>query len=364
MIVIAEVACVVAGTVLVFLVLSAAVRTVVVPRDEQVLLNRVVFRVVRSCFEVFAKETRPYRDRDRVMARYAPTALMMLPVVWIGGVIVGFSGIFWGLHARPYSHALVLAGSSATTLGFERSDGFTLHLLVIVQATIGLLLVALLVSFLPTMYGHFSRREILVTQIHNWAIDHDGASPATMLIRAHNINGFDRLHTTWVNWEMWFIELEETHTTFPALAFFRSPNPDRSWVTMSGVALDAAALFQSCINTQSDPQASITIRAGYLALRSIATYFGIPFDSAPAPDDPITVSKDEFLAVYEQLASAGVPVRSNREQAWRDFSGWRVNYDQPLTQLASLTAAPWQPWVSDRSTAFRHSPVIRRNITH
>jgi hypothetical protein len=131
---------------------------------------------------------------------------------------------------------------------------------------------------------------------------------------------------------------------------------------MSGIALDAAALFQSCINTQSDPQASITIRAGYLALRNIATYFAIPFDPTPAPDDPISVTKDEFIAVYEQLAAAGVPVRSNREQAWRDFAGWRVNYDQPLTQLASLTAAPWQPWVSDRSAAFRRSPVIRRTV--
>ena len=360
--IVVEVLCVILGVAIVFLVLSAAVRTVVVPRDEQVFLNRVVFRVVRIFFEMFAKERRPYKDRDRVMARYAPTSLLMLPFVWMIGVIGGFSAIFWGLNARPYSHALVLAGSSATTLGFERSDGLTMHLLVIIEAMIGLLLVALLISFLPTMYGHFSRREVLVTQIHNWALDEDGASPATMLIRAHRINGFDRLHSTWVNWEMWFVELEETHTTFPALAFFRSPNPDRSWITMSGVVLDGAALFQSCVNTQTDPQAAITIRAGYLALRNIATYFAIPFDPSPSAGDPISVTKEEFFAVYEQLASAGVPVRSDRERAWRDFSGWRVNYDQTLTQLASLTTAPMQPWVSDRSSTFRRAPVYRRNI--
>ena len=68
------------------------------------------------------------------------------------------------------------------------------------------------------------------------------------------------------------------------------------------------------------------------------------------------------MAVYELLASAGVPVRSDRERAWRDFSGWRVNYDQTLTQLASLTTAPLQPWVSDRSVSFRRAPVVRRNI--
>ena len=358
-----EILCAVLGVVIVFLVLSAAVRTVVVPRAEQVLLNRVVFRVTRVCFEMFAKESRPYKERDRVMARYAPTALMLLPFVWMSGVVVGFSAIFWGIRVRPYEHALVLAGSSATTLGFERSEGLGVHLLVIAEAMIGLGLVALLISFLPTMYGHFSKREVLVTQIHNWSVDEVGASPATMLIRAHRINGFDRLHNAWVNWETWFVELEETHTSFPALAFFRSPTPDRSWVTMSGVVLDGAALFLSCVNTQTDPQAAITIRAGYLSLHHIADYFSIPHDPAPSPDDPISVTKEEFLAVYEQLAAEGVPVRADRDKAWRDFCGWRVNYDQTLTQLASLTTAPWQPWVSDRSVTFRRSPVVRRNLT-
>ena len=132
--IVAEVLCVVFGVVIVFLVLSAAVRTVVVPRAEQVFLNRLVFRMTRVCFEAFAKESRSYKDRDRVMARYAPTSLMLLPFVWMAGVIGGFSAIFWGLGARPYEHALILAGSSATTLGFERSDGFVVHLLVIAEA--------------------------------------------------------------------------------------------------------------------------------------------------------------------------------------------------------------------------------------
>ena len=182
-----------------------------------------------------------------------------------------------------------------------------------------------------------------------------------MLIRAHRINGFDRLHNNWVDWERWFVELEETHTSFPALVFFRSPTPKRSWVTMSGIALDAAALHLACVNTRSDPQAAIMIRAGYLALRSIADFFGMPYVKNPAPDDPISVTREEFMDFYERIASEGVPVRSDREKAWRDFAGWRVNYDQPLTQLASLTVAPMQPWVSDRSTTFRRAPVVRRS---
>ena len=89
--IVAEIAAIVIGAAIVFLVLSAAVRTVVVPRAEQLMLNRVLFRLVRECFELFAHESRPFATRDRVMARYAPTALMVLPFVWVLGVMYGFS---------------------------------------------------------------------------------------------------------------------------------------------------------------------------------------------------------------------------------------------------------------------------------
>ena len=132
--------------------------------------------------------------------------------------------------------------------------GLSVHLLVIVEAMIGLGLVALLISFLPTMYGHFSKREVLVTQIHNWSVD-DGAG-----ITGHHVDPHPSASTGSIgctthgsDWEMWFVELEETHTSFPALAFFRSPTPDRSWVTMSGIVLDGAALFLSCVNTTDGP---------------------------------------------------------------------------------------------------------------
>jgi hypothetical protein len=43
------------------------------------------------------------------------------------------------------------------------------------------------------------------------------------------------------------------------------------------------------------------------------------------------------------LAVSRVPLTMDREAAWRDFHGWRVNYDEPLQYLERLTEAP-QPW--------------------
>ena len=41
-----------------------------------------------------------------------------------------------------------------------------------------------------------------------------------------------------------------------------------------------------------------------------------------------------------------MPLKADLEQAWRDFAGWRVNYDRVLLALAALTMAPDAPWSS------------------
>jgi hypothetical protein len=74
----------------------------------------------------------------------------------------------------------------------------------------------------------------------------------------------------------------------------------------------------------------------------------LPFDPDPAATDPIAVTREEFDDVWERMAEAGLPLRRDRDQAWRDFAGWRVNYDEPLIRLANLTEAPMAPWSSDR----------------
>ncbi|GER85951.1 hypothetical protein KDW_01130 [Dictyobacter vulcani] len=64
--------------------------------------------------------------------------------------------------------------------------------------------------------------------------------------------------------------------------------------------------------------------------------------------DPISISRTEFDAALDQLAAADVPLVVDREQAWKDYQGWRVNYDTVLLGLAELIMAPVAPWSSDR----------------
>lgn len=328
-----------------------AIRTMVLPRDTPVRLTSWVFGAWRVLFRAVADRAPTYERRDQAMALYAPITLVSLPFVWLTLVGVGFWGVFWALGVRPVRQAFSLSGSSLLTLGFTAPVDLPTTVLAFTETVIGIGLAALLITYLPSMYATFSRREAEVGMLEVRA----GSPPSAveLIERFHRIEWSGRLSAVWTSWEAWFNDLEETHTSMPALVFFRSPQPERSWLTAAGAVLDAAALRASTLDLPREPEAEVCIRAGFLALRRIARPFGIAYDPDPAPDDPISIAREEFDEACDRLAASGVPLKADREQAWRDFAGWRVNYDTVLLGLAALIEAPYAPWSSDRSATWQ-----------
>ncbi|HYT78915.1 MAG TPA: hypothetical protein VEQ37_06615 [Actinomycetota bacterium] len=346
------------GALMVIATFGSAVRTVILPRGIPAKLGRVVFISMRSLFRLRIGRNASYERRDRVMAAYAPTSLLMLLVVWISLVLVGYTGMFWGVGSRSVRQAFTLSGSAILTLGFERPPDIPATVLAFSEAALGLILLAMLITYLPSIYGAFSRRESAVTALEIRA----GSPPSgvEMIERYWVLERIDQLDEVWVRWEDWFVDLEETHLSFPAVVFFRSPQPDHSWVTAAGAVLDAASLSLAAVDIPRNVRAEFCIRAGYLALRRVAVFFGIPYDPDPKRGDPITIGRNEFNQACERLAAAGIPLKPNLDEAWLDFAGWRVNYDTVLVALAGLTIAPYAPWSSDRSLRDWRPPLLRR----
>jgi hypothetical protein len=353
---------VVGGALVAFWVLWSAIRTVVVPRGESVWLSRKLFIVMRDVFELVARRTRSYESYDRIMARYAPTTLLIMPVVWALTVFAAFIPIYWGLGLDSWHESIIASGSSFTTLGFERPGDLPPTVACFVEALVGLGLVALLISYLPSIYGSFSRREAAVMKLEVRAGSPPSAS--AFLIRVHTIRGLGYFQSQWEAWENWFVELEESHVSNAALAFFRSPRVNSSWITAAGTVLDTASLIVSSLELEPNPQAQITIRSGYLALQRVADFFRLPYDADPAPDDPISIRREEYDALIDQLRDAGLPLKADLDQAWRDYAGWRVNYDKSLIALCALAAAPPAPWSSDRIEHLGPARAVRLGRTN
>jgi hypothetical protein len=330
------------GALLVIRTLAAAIRTFVVPRAQSDRLTGAIFLASRRLFDSVASRYTEYRARDAVLALYAPVTLVALPAAYLVFVGLGYTAMFWGARPHTIYEAALLSGSSLLTLGFAPISGPIETLLSFSEATIGLILITVLIAYLPTMYSAFSGREKVVTMLEVRA----GSPPSavTMWLRYARLNRLDVLDTEWQYWEEWFVELEESHTSLAALVFFRSPVPERSWVNAAGVVLDAAALRLSTVDRPFEVQAAMTLRAGYIALRKVADFFRITYARDPRPDDPISIPRAEYDAVLDVLEQAGVPLRADREQCWRDFRGWRVNYDTVLLRLKAITVAPEAPW--------------------
>lgn len=334
--------------------LIAAVEAFVMPRAAHVWLMKFAFDFTGVFFNLRVRRATSYADRDRIMALYAPLTLVFVPILMLSLVMVGYMFIYWSLGNQTVRDVFRLSGSSLLTLGNATIDGVAFEIIEFSEAMLGLILVALVIAYLPTMYNAFTRRESAVALLEVRA----GTPPSAweLIIRSHQQAELDQLRELWSGWQVWFAEIEESHTSLPPLIYFRSPRPELSWITAAGVVLDSASLILSTVDAPYEPHAPFCIRSGYLALRQIADFLDIPYDPDPSPTDPISISREEFDAVCNELVAAGVPLNADRDQSWRDYAGWRVNYDTVLIAIAGHTLAPYAPWISDRSLA----PLARR----
>lgn len=347
------------GLALVIKTLASALSTFVVPRATRSRLNRLVFVSLLRVFLLRLRFTRTYEERDAIMAYYAPIGLMLLLPTWYVLIGAGYAAMYWAMVGADWQQDVRLSGSSLLTLGFAASDNFPVTLVMFSEAVVGLIMVALLIAYLPTMYAAFSQREQAVNLLEVRA--GNPPSAVEMLLRFNRIHGLERLSDYWTTWETWFAEVEESHTTLPALVFFRSPQPTRSWVTAAGAVLDAASLALALVKIPYAASAPLCIRAGYLALRRIADYYDIPYPADPSyPQVDISIRREEFDQAVQKLAAEGVPLVDDLDKAWRDFAGWRVNYDQTLLGVCALTMAPYAEWSSDRMIRRKLPPLFLR----
>ncbi|MEM7336647.1 MAG: hypothetical protein AAF490_31500 [Chloroflexota bacterium] len=334
------------GVLIVLWTIISAIKAFITPRGARTNLTRTIFKTVYFLFELRVRNAN-YEKRDQIMALFSPITLFLYPFVMLNLILVGYMLIYWSLGIDSIYEIFRESGSSLLTLGYASEEGFLFKAVEFSEAMLGLILVALLIAYLPTMYAAFSRRETNVLLLESRA-----SSPPSMIdfiARTCRNGELEELASVWTSWQLWFAELEESHTSLALLPFFRSPQPNHSWVTAAGVVLDSASMILSAVDIPYNAKAPFLIRTGYLSLNRIARFFQVAHTETPDLTAPISISKAEFFNAFDALAQQDVPMVADREKAWVDFYGWRINYDRALLSLAALTMAPYAEWVSDRS---------------
>ena len=337
------------GVVVLLGTLTSVVRVLIAPRAGS-SLAAYPMRASRAAFRRAARLSPTYARSERVLAMSEPVALLVLLGTWLFLTLVGFTFVDYGIDGSGLAAAFSQAGSSVFTLGFALSHGSGSRAVDFMAAGAGLVLVALQIAYLPTLYASYNRRETLVTLLESRA-----GSPAwgpELLIRHQLVGAVDNLASLFAEWERWAADVAESHTSYPSLLYLRSPRSQDSWVVSLIAVMDAAALAVAVSPEETPIEARMLIRMGFTCLRHIAEMARIPFDPDPGADDPIELPREEFDSAYRHLEDIDYPMSRTAAEAWPQFRGWRINYESVAYALADRVDAPPARWTGPR-TLFR-----------
>jgi hypothetical protein len=343
------------GALLVLAGWQSVIGTLIVPRPVGSWLTRSVDRLMVA---VYMAVTRPVTDwvkRDRILATQAAAILVAQLGAWLGIFLIGFTLILWPSHGRSITASLTDAGSSLFTLGFAEPPGTTPAVMVFIAAATGMVVIALQIGYLPTLYAAFNRRETQVALL----VSRAGAPSwgPELLARTHYALGtgmstIDTLPDLYLQWERWSSDVAESHTTYLPLVRFRSPQPYSSWVISLLAVLDSAALILSLAPEQAPSvPARLCLRSGFGCLGRIARAMGFDVPMEADPDAGITLTYEEFLGAHARMAEVGFPMSREPADAWPDFVGWRVNYEHAAYLIAAAIDAVPASWSGPRRRA-------------
>ena len=339
------------GIVVLTLTTGDIVGTLVVPREVHSPLSRLVAFVVRQAMFAVCRPIHTYLRRDRILAWGGPLMLLLRLLMWVALFVIGFALILLPATGGDIGSAFDESGSSMFTLGYSPPTNTASTVIDYVAAYTGLIVVAVQIGYLPTLYSEFNRRETEVTMLVSRA-GMPAWGPELLLRTRFGIADGDIhpvLNELFDRWERWSAEVAESHTTYPTLIWFRSPRGWRHWLIAQLAVLDAAAMHLSLApSVEPRLRARLCLRMGFTTLVQIAEALRLKIDEDPDPDASISVTYEQFEAAVEQLAAVGYPMEVSAEVAWPHFRGWRVNYDSLALAIAYDIDAPPALWSGPR----------------
>ncbi len=346
------------GLVIVLITAANVIFTLVLPRRPAGIerLSLVVNRVVRFVFLVVSRAAKSYEVKDALLAPAAPVALLAQLAVWLGFFVLGYACMLEPT-THGFSGAFTQAAVTLFSVGTAHAGGPPNQTVDIAAGATWAIVVTLQIAYLPSLYDAFNRREALVAMLESRA-----GLPAwgpEVLARHQLVGIIDALPSLYADWERLAADLAESHTTYPVLLLFRSPEPWYSWVVGLLAVLDAAAMDLALSPDASSSQARLCLRMGFTTLNRIAKTLGWPVDLDPNPEGPINLTFEEFAQAVHMLDEIGYPMELTAEEAWPNFRGWRVNYEANAYRLADRVVSPPAPWSGPR-THLRTGPVAPR----
>lgn len=337
------------GLVLLIVTLWDAFETIILPRrvTRPYRLVRLYYRVAWGTWAGIYRLFRSKTLRDNHLSYFGPLSLLWLFAIWAFSLILAFSVLHWAAGSAlnisggspSFRADLYMSGTTFFTLGLgDVLPRTTLARVITVgEAGMGFGFLAIVISYLPTLYGAFSQRELNIS-----LLDARAGSPPTaaeLLRRLAGLSNSDVLTQYLRDWEIWSAQLMESHLSYPVLCYFRSQHDNQSWLAAFTTVLDVSALVVAYGTGPAKWQARLTFAISRHAVVDLAEVLRVP----PAQNTKDRLPPEDVAEVRNLLVECGATGNCT-ESADIKLKELRKMYEPYLNGMSSRLLMPLPSW--------------------
>lgn len=314
------------------------VKTLIVPRRAWSLLTSLATGLVVRSFHAVARRMRSDDLTDRFLGFLGPVAVIGTTVALLAFYTIAFALMLFGVTDASIGRSLREAGSSVTTLGFESTTGVGPTVIDVLAGVSGLVVIALTIAYLPTLYVILRDRETPVKLISGRV-----GPPVTgvRVVAAHyELGASDELPDLYRSWESWAAQVADTHAKYPILLHFRLPRAESRWLATFLAMLDAAALQLVLDPSAPRGAAHLWLRSGQACLVDIRHTLRLEDTDRNPAVEPDRAQLESFASELRRAGCAVGEVDDATVAAWHRTRG---RYAPALCQVADEIMAPGDP---------------------
>jgi hypothetical protein len=343
------------GLVLVAGILFDAFESIILPRrvTRDFRVTHVFYKFSWTFWAAIARRMQPGKRRETFLSYFGPLSLLQLFGLWTIALIFAFALLHWaagsavntnGASSAAFAVDLYLSGTTFFTLGLGdvTPRSAVARLITVVESGTGFGLLAIVIAYLPVLYGAFSQREANIT-----LMDGRAGSPPTageLLTRHARAPDSEELVRYLREWETWASGLMESHLSYPILCFFRSQHINESWLASLAATLDACAFLMAYAPGILRWQAQLTFAISRHVLVDLAqVVFSPPIE--PTED---RLPENGLRRLKESVALAGLSIDKTADD--RTLSDFRQMYEPYLYGFSKKLLLSIPPWYVARES--------------
>ena len=307
-------------------------------------VGRMVWRVFRAVGISIARPA-------EVLSLCGPAILIAVVVFWACGLTLGAALIIHpelghgvvsssGATRTDFLTALEAGGASLTIVGAGHHSPATgsMQVLYLFNSLVGLSVLSLTLTYLLQVYTALRERNVLAMDLHLLSAETDDA--AELLARLATDGDPSGAVDTLAQLGGRITSVKEAHHIYPALAWFRFPEPHYAVSRIALMGLDTVALIRTALDparTSGLAQSAAIERLGrasWLLLTTVERGFlGHTADEKLRPADAARWHI-RYDAALRRLGDAGLPIVTGDHTGAEAYAALRARWDPHVRRVA------------------------------